>query len=184
MALGPDGSIYVTGTTYASDFPRTSGSADSGTFILKLNATGSSLLYSTVIGNSVGLAIAVDRSGIAYVTGRAGSGFPVISNALQPQAREGDAFLLKLDPVGTLRYSTFFGGRFGEDGNAIALDGLGNFYLGGGTSSPDFPTTPAAFQRSFGGGTGHGFIASGTWTRRHNRCAVPLGLRVWCARDD
>lgn len=38
------------------------------------------------------------------------------------------------------------------------MDGNGNVYVGGSTASPDFPVTPGAFQKVFGGAT-DGFVA-------------------------
>jgi len=37
------------------------------------------------------------------------------------------------------QYATFFGGSNSDDASAIAVDGAGNFYVAGATSSPDFP---------------------------------------------
>src|SRR5207249_446760 len=73
---------------------------------------------------------------------------------------------LTIDPV--LVYSTYVGGLVGAgDGvNGIAVDVAGNAYITGSTFSPDFPTTPGAFQRTFHGGIGDAFVtklnASGT----------------------
>jgi hypothetical protein len=53
---------------------------------------------------------------------------------------------LVVDP--TLVYSTFLGGTGNEDGNAIAVDALGNAYVAGATNSFDFPITAVAFQTS------------------------------------
>jgi len=56
----------------------------------------------------------------------------------------------KLDPVGTtLIYSTLLGGGR-EGGEAIAVDAEGNAYVTGYTYSASFPTTPGAFQPTFG----------------------------------
>src|SRR5262249_27753766 len=51
-----------------------------------------------------------------------------------------------------LVYSTFVGGSSEDQGDGIALDAAGNAYLTGQTSSGNFPTTPGAFQPTFGGG--------------------------------
>src|SRR5439155_6499518 len=53
----------------------------------------------------------------------------------------------KLDPAGSaLVYSTYLGGSGRDNGNGIAVDTDGNAYVTGFTESPDFPTTPGAFQ--------------------------------------
>ncbi|HEU0008411.1 MAG TPA: SBBP repeat-containing protein [Verrucomicrobiae bacterium] len=58
-----------------------------------------------------------------------------------------DAFLAKLNPVGTaLVYSTYFGGAANESGTGIALDSAGNAYVTGWTEGPDFPVSTNAFQ--------------------------------------
>lgn len=51
---------------------------------------------------------------------------------------------LVIDPVVT--YATFLGGRFSDQARAIAIDGAGNAYITGLTSSPDFPTTVGAYS--------------------------------------
>ena len=98
-----------------------------------------------------GLAIAVDASGSAYVTGMTFSDdFPVTSGAFDT-SHDGntDAFVVKLDPAGRmLAYGTFLGGAEYENGDSIALDEPGNAYVVGRTNSNDFPTIPGAFDTS------------------------------------
>ena len=61
--------------------------------------------------------------------------------------------MTKLDASGAaLGYSTYLGGSGDDDGYGIALDGAGNAYLTGDTSSADFPTTAGAFDTTFNGG--------------------------------
>jgi YD repeat-containing protein len=107
--------------------------------------------YSTYLGGSLndeGLAVAVDGSGNAYVTGRtASTDFPT-ANALYSTFRGGptDAFVTKLSADGsTLLYSTYLGGNSGggsgaDVGYGIAVDADGNAYVTGNTQSQDFPT--------------------------------------------
>jgi hypothetical protein len=156
IAVDGSGNVYVTGGTGSTDFPTTVGAFPAGgvAFVTKLNATGTALLYSTYLGGSggaTGLGIAVDSAGNAYVTGTTGGNFPLTSGAYQTSyAGSQDAFLTKLNATGTaLVYSTYLGGS-GRDGdtnnssNNIAVDGAGNAYVVGQTSSTDFPTTPGA----------------------------------------
>jgi hypothetical protein len=155
IGLDSSGSAYVTGSTRSTDFPTTSGafqSVHSGAFdnpfVTKLDPTGSTLIYSTFLGEGLGKGIAVDTNGNAYVTGEIQGPFPTTSGAVQRTS--GGAFVTKLDPTGTtLIYSTLLGG--GRDGGeAIAVDAEGNAYVTGFTFSDSFPTTPGAFQPVFG----------------------------------
>jgi hypothetical protein len=61
---------------------------------------------------------------------------------------------LVIDPV--LSYSTYLGGSGSESGAGIAVDGAGNAYVTGSTSSADFPTTPGTLPR---GGNQDAFVA-------------------------
>lgn len=52
-----------------------------------------------------------------------------------------DAFVTKLNSSGSdLLFSTYLGGNNNESGNGIAVDGSGNIYVAGNTSSKNFPT--------------------------------------------
>ena len=155
IALDSSGSAYVTGSTRSADFPITAGafqSVHSGAydnpFVTKLDPTGSTLIYSTFLGEGLGHGIAVDANGSAYITGNVQGPFPTTSGAVQRTS--GGAFVTKLDPTGTtLIYSTLLGGGR-EAGEAIAVDAEGNAYVTGYTYSASFPTTPGAFQPTFG----------------------------------
>jgi hypothetical protein len=118
------------------------------------------LVYSTYLGGSqfdAGTGIVVDAIGNAYVIGSAESAdFPTTRGAFQP-TKSGfrNAIISKLNAAGSaLVYSTYLGGSSGaEGGRAIAVDTSGNAYVIGDTTSDDFPTTPGAFQPTFGGDT-------------------------------
>ncbi len=110
----------------------------------------------------------MDTAGSAYVTGYTSStNFPTTTGAFQPAIGTtaagvttgmGDAFVTKLNPAGSgLVYSTYLGGGSDDHGLGIAVDIGGNAYVTGSTdiyASPNFPTTPGAFQPSHGGGDG------------------------------
>jgi hypothetical protein len=108
------------------------------------------LIYCGYIGGGSslwdkGYAIAVDASGSAYITGSAYSAedsFPVTAGPDLTYNGYEDAFVAKLNPSGTaLVYCGYIGGSSHDDGRGIAVDGSGNAYVTGSTSSGgSFPT--------------------------------------------
>jgi beta-propeller repeat-containing protein len=160
IAVDAAGNAYVAGSTRSTDFPTTAGAFQSvhsgafdNAFVTKLDPAGSTLVYSTFLGESLGHGIAVDANGNAYVTGTVQGAFPTTPGSFQPNGGGAvDAFVTKLDFTGTtLVYSTRLGGGSFESGQAIAVDAAGNAYVTGDTRSTNFPTTPGAFQPTFGG---------------------------------
>jgi len=170
IALDNSGDAFITGSADPADFPITPGAFDTsnknggGSFVTELNSTGSALVYSAYLDGSNGaaaVAIALDTSGNAYVTGTTRStDFPTTPGAFQQTGLASDsAFVTKLNPTGSaLVYSTYLHGSTGESGTSIAVDSTGSAYVGGFTVSSDFPVTSGAFQTSFGG-SGDGFLA-------------------------
>jgi Beta-propeller repeat. len=160
IAVDASGSAYITGQTSGSDFPTSATAwqkADvaGGGFVVKLAPAGNALAYSTYVVGTTPSAIVVDANGVAHVTGRATSAFGTTANALQPvSANPGGTtgFLLALNGTGTAPlYATYLGGSSGEDVTSIALDSLGNTYVGGWTLSADFPTRGAFPSAAHGG---------------------------------
>jgi hypothetical protein len=150
IAVDAAGQAYVTGSTSSTNFPTvtpaqaTYGGGDD-TFVTKLNAAGTSLLYSTYLGGSGsdnGAGIAVDVAGQAYVTGRTlSANFPMANPVQATRNGPQDAFVTKLNAAGTsLLYSTYLGGNSGDTGAGIAVDSVGQAYVTGGTQSVTFPT--------------------------------------------
>ena len=165
ISLDGSGNAYVTGQTASTDFPTTNplqanSSGFTDAFVAKINAAGSALVYSTYLGgggNDFGSGIAVDGLGNAYVTGQtASTNFPITS-PLQASFGGGsgflvDAFVTKINAAGSaLVYSTYLGGSGDDFGQGVAVDGAGNAYVTGSTSSTNFPTANP-LQASFGGG--------------------------------
>ncbi len=170
IAVDSAGSAYVTGYTASKDFPvtgdtfgKTYNGGYSDAFILKLSPDGDKVVYAAYLGGNDtdrAYGLAVDRSGSAYLTGETRSAnFPVAANA--PQAQPGgnaDAFVVKISADGkTLRYATLIGGQKGEQGQALALDLLGQAYIAGKTTSSNFPVTKNAFAAK-SAGLGDAFI--------------------------
>lgn len=165
IAVDESGNAYVLGETRENDFPITSGAIQAQVknqnieaFITKLNSTGSSLIYSTFLGsplNDTANGIAIDTSGNAYIIGRTDSPeFPTTQGAFQITSPVANAavFISKINPTGTvLIYSTFLGGSQYEEGYGIAVDGTGNAYVAGNTSSSNFPITQGVIQSTLKG---------------------------------
>ncbi len=148
------GEVLLTGWTSSATFPIVGGlqrrlAGRSDAFVVKLAADGSRLLYSTYLGGAgedSARAIARDATGSAWVTGRTrGAGFPATADALQPGSGGlWDAFVSRLSPDGaSLLYSTFLGGSGDDEGNAIAVDGLGKVHLAGAMRSHDSRSSDA-----------------------------------------
>jgi len=164
IAIDSSGAAYVAGNTSSTDFPTASamqpsygGATDA--FVTKLSAAGNALIYSTYLGGSgienieLGRSIAVDSANNAYITGMTASvNFPTFQPLQASRSGSNDAFVVKLNAAGTaFVYSTYLGGSSIDYGESIAVDGSGNAYVAGFTSSPDFPSVNAD-QPAIGGG--------------------------------
>ena len=193
VALDTAGNVYTTGMTESQNFPTTSGAFqpqsydvgnnkdDSGSdaFVTELSADGSRLLYSTYFGGEgyedvqgvdgvfdppIG-GIAVDASGMIYVTGNAGGyDFPKkFPFQTHDNSETSQAFVAKFDPTqagnNSLVYSTILGNTNPNDrtqgggfGIAAYTDSSGNTfaYVTGFTTATKIPTTPNAFNQNGG----------------------------------
>ena len=178
IAVDISSNAYVTGFTYSTNFPTSTGAIQTNppgffvtAFVTKLNPTltgAASLIYSTYLGGedsenftSPG-GIAVDTSSNAYVTGSTTStNYPVTADAFQPDNPLGGTlvFITKIGPKGTnILYSTYLGGSIDDESGAIAVLNSSNVFVTGYTSSEDFPVSPGAFQGSYGGGASDAFV--------------------------
>jgi len=167
------GNVYVTGYARSNEasFPVAVGpdgthNGDADVFVAKVNAPGTGLDYCGYIGgvsNDYGYGIALDGQGRAYLTGMTrsdGATFPVV---VGPGLTHGDpyyydAFVARVNTQGTgLDYCGYIGGAIDDQGNDIAVDGLGNAYVTGDTWS-DETTFPVAVGPDliYNGGTAYG----------------------------
>lgn len=170
--IGVDGSgnAYVTGFTNSTNFPTLNalqsisrGGQDA--FVTKFSSNGA-LAYSTFLsgsGDDLGVGIAVDGSGNAYVTGWTRStNFPTATGAAQSahaiDGGQNDGFVTKLTPTGGMLYSTYLGGGGEDEPEAIAVDRAGFAYVVGVSNSTDFPVGGGAPQAAYRGG-GDAFVA-------------------------
>jgi fibronectin type 3 domain-containing protein len=167
IAVDSSNNIYVAGVTASTDFPTKNpfqpqllGSSD--TFLTKIAADGQSLSYSTYLGGGQSSStdteaaadLAVDNNGSAYLTGvTSNANFPTANPLSGPPAVGLSCFVSQFSPDGqTLVFSTFLDGGAQDFGNAIAVDPVGNIYVGGQTRSVDFPTVNP-LQNALAGGT-------------------------------
>ncbi|HSE39896.1 MAG TPA: SBBP repeat-containing protein [Acidobacteriota bacterium] len=86
--------------------------------------------------------VAVDTKRNFYVVGYTEANTRIPGN--------GDGFVHKFSPAGTLIWTTFLVGSGGEDARSIAVNPGGICFVGGSTTSRDFPIA-GAFQPDFGG---------------------------------
>jgi hypothetical protein len=164
IAVDPSGTVYVTGSTFSTDFPVANPSQQNNAggqdaFVTRFSADGNSLLFSTYLGGAggtvafpeIGQAISIDAQGNVYVAGVTGStDFPRL-NAPQTSIRgQSDAFVSKLTSAGVLSYSTYLGGSSADTATGIAVDANGNAFVSGYTYSTDLSVT-AAIQGSNAG---------------------------------
>lgn len=167
IAVDPAGSVFLTGSTFSSDFPvqsafqaNTRGGGDA--FVARINSAGTALLYSSYLGGA-GLdeatGLAIDGSGNAYLVGTTSSGdFNVKSPIILTNQGQQDVFISKVAANGSsLIYSTYLGGSRNDVGNGISVDQAGNAYVTGATASSDFPKQNAR-QSVFGGGDFDAFL--------------------------
>jgi hypothetical protein len=169
-------------------------SPNTDAFVAKINPAGagdSSLIYSTYLGGSLaeaGVAIAVDTSSNAYVTGSTNSvDWTPPSGGFQSAFGGGteDAFIAKIGTLnGTiypLNYFTYLGGNGDDVGQAIAVDKIGGAYVTGSTTSTDTTWITSNTYQSFNAGLQDAFVASistssgGTTTNPNGDFSTYLG---------
>ena len=179
IAVDQHGYIYVVGSTDSPDFPSTPDGvrAESGVnnddwvgFAAKFAPGARRVVYSTFIGGSYrtfAKAVAVDQAGDAFVVGTTcSSDFLVTPNAFESRAPGGgkgvegcDAFVAKLDASGShYLYATYLGGSGSDTATSVWVDTVGDAWVAGYTTSPDFPVTGDAVMRHMQG-TRKGFLA-------------------------
>jgi hypothetical protein len=156
-------------------------------YVAKLDPTGSALLYSTFLGGSGDESpsdMAGDSSGV-YIVGRTtSSDFPTTAGAFQRTCPfypfSGGcftAFASKIDAGGSaLAYSTYLGAV--SDPRDVAVGLSGEAYVTGITHGT-FPTTPGAFQTTYGGGGDDAFVTKLNATGTALVYSTYLGGRSW-----
>ncbi len=172
ISIDAQGDAWITGFIGSTDLPVTPGALQSkpgSAYVVKLNPSGSTLLYASYLGGSGGSnktsAQGLDAAGNLFIAGYTfATDFLTTSGAFQTIPNAGPAanvFVMKLDPTGKLIYSTYFHGSQGGSNwiAALAVDALGNTYFTGGNKAGSLPVTPGAFQTNPVGGVNSAYAA-------------------------
>jgi uncharacterized protein (TIGR03437 family) len=180
IALDPSGNIYIAGSTTSPDFPlskalQTQPNINGTGFVIKLSNDGSTILYSTYFGGSLGetsiSSLAADSKGNLYLTGwtdapdfphTPGLPFgpfptpappspakqlaPIPGAILASISAAGDKILYSGAIVGVSSSVPYpMFSTIGTSGAAIAVDSAGNAYIAG-NSTFNLPTTPGVLS--------------------------------------
>jgi hypothetical protein len=193
VAVDIDQNSYITGHTEANGVPTVPitppklppppfpitptasqtafGGGTNDAYVMKVSATGLSILYSSYLGGSdedSGHGIAVDINHNIYVTGLTYSIDLPLTGALQgANGGAGDAFVSKINTTlagaaGRV-FSTYLGGIGLDQGNGIAVDSVGDTYITGGTNSAGLGTS-GVLQTAMAG-QGDAFVAKYSTSR-------------------
>jgi len=131
-------------------------------FVVKFNSSGVRQwgTYYGGSGNDVLNSIAFDGSGNPYICGGTSSPNNIASSGAHQTTYGGgaDAFLVKFNSSGVRQWGTYYGGSGDDVLNSMALDGSGNPYICGGTSSPNNIASSGAHQTTYGGGFRDAFV--------------------------
>ena len=175
MLVTSSGDVYITGTTFSTDFPtvnpyQTALGGTSGTncnaFLAKFTSA-QALNYSTYLGgsgNDHGEALAMGLNGRVWVAGDTQStDFPVTGGFQGTLIGTQNMFVAALDPsnsgTATLVYAIYIGGTHWDEAYGIAIAKDGSVWLAGATYSPDIWITGNPVYQGQYGGDGDAYIA-------------------------
>ena len=158
---GPDGSLYLTGsTTSTALFGRTNAPDWGDVFVIKLLPGGTAVDFVTYLGGTrddYGFGITVDPQGRIVVAGTTqSSDFPVTNGPVSSGSAE--AFLIRLNPNGSSAYSsTLVTGPAADYGLGVAIGANSVAYLAGHSYSAALNGLAPIRPRS---GANDGFVAA------------------------
>ena len=161
LVVDDDQNVFIIGSTESNNFPTTNGSFDQSLnggndiFTLKLNNSGNTIDYSTLLGgivNDIGREVQINSDGEVYLYGEVSSAdFPTTPGCYDPILNKRNLFVSQFNNNFTkLKYSTFIGG--GNEWSAgFDIDEDGDAY-GAAYYGTNFPTTPGAMNTTNNGG--------------------------------
>ncbi len=198
LALASSGAVVVGGTPSSlGDFPTTPGAWQTsyngsltGAFVARLDASGSTLEWSTLLDANV-YDVALDARENVTVAGAGGAGVaPVTPGSWAPGGS--GVMLARFDSSGSsLHWCCVFGAsspNASEQLEGLALDGFGNPLIAGWILGFGFPTTPGALQPSHSPSGQSGFLvrlhASGSFPIYSTYLGGDGGGRAWGVASD
>jgi hypothetical protein len=145
MQIDTTGNIYLAGNTVASK-----------AFVAKVSADGSRVIYYTIVSGptaaDTAAAIVLGSDGSAYVAGSTSdTAFPVTAGAFEPTldpAGQTQGFLVKVNPAGTVVYSTYINGKVYTQLTGMAIDSAGEIFLTG-SGGPAYPVSTSPPVQGF-----------------------------------
>lgn len=173
IAVDANGDVYLASSRQSGSYPPAVAQAFQYGFqptpqggidgvVAKVSSDGTQVLWASYLGGSgsenSGPAVRVDAFGSPYFLYSTNStDIPTTPGAYDRTFNGGlnDLYVARFTPDGSgLIFGTYLGGSGQEavETHSLALDAQGNAYVTPSTSSPNFPTTPGAFQRTYGGG--------------------------------
>lgn len=175
---GAYSSSFFGGTAFAPSGVGTNYVNGSDIIITKFTADGAALAASTFLGGSGNDGtntaaqlkfnyadefrgeVEIDALGNIYVASCTFStNFPVVGGLQSANAGGLDGCIARFSAdLSELQFSTYLGGSGNDAAYSLAVAPNGNYYVCGGTTSNNFPTSPDAYQTTFNGGTADGFV--------------------------
>jgi hypothetical protein len=165
--------IFMTGPTQSTSNIATSGAYQTSyggdiwdSYIAKFSSTGA-IQWSTFYGGNgqdAIFALAMDHKGNPVVTGYTWSTSQIATSGTYQTSNTGvsDAFITKFSNSGALLWGSYEGGSSYDIGLAITMDQNNNFLLTGFTQSSTGFASTGAFQSSYSGGNGDGWVSKFT----------------------
>lgn len=160
VGVDPSGNVWLynstTGsisTTAGAYQPVNGGGVHDG-HLSKWSSTGTRLMATYCGGNGGEEAWTMDFDGAGNIWisgGHWSSNYPTLTPWQAVFGGWSDGMLTSFTPAGALYYSTHIGRSSYDESHSMCIDNLGNIWLGGYTSSTDFPVTAGCYQPTFGG---------------------------------
>ncbi|MEM6800224.1 MAG: T9SS type A sorting domain-containing protein [Bacteroidota bacterium] len=166
---------YITGYTYSTDYPTTTGSynpsysGNGDAMITRLSADGTSLVFSTLYGGinyDISNSISLGAADEIYICGNTASiNLPLSVQNVQDTLNYAsgltieDAFVARFSADGSsLEYASYLGGTNSDGAYGMDISPAGEMYITGTTYSEDFPTSIAAMQNASSPNLGSGDV--------------------------